>query len=119
MLRTRAIDLLSLLIKLPIILWRFPGNLKDRMKVSRELRLKRRISKKRRAKEIKVLNLIAQGKINKEIAQELFMSEQTVKTHLNHIFQKLEVSNRTQAVVKGINRGLVSSEGGEEKRGEE
>ncbi len=56
MLRTRAIDLLSLLIKLPIILWRFPGNLKDRMKVSRELRLKRRISKKRRAKEIKVLN---------------------------------------------------------------
>ncbi len=38
-------------------------------------------------KEIKVLNLIAQGKINKEIAQELFMSEQTVKTHLNHMYQ--------------------------------
>ena len=56
MLRTRAIDLLSLLIKLPVILRRFPGNLEDRMKVLRELRLKRRISKKRRAKEIKVLN---------------------------------------------------------------
>ena len=56
MLRTRAIDLLSLLMMLPIVLYRFPGNLKDRMKVWRELRLKRKISKKRREKEIKVLN---------------------------------------------------------------
>lgn len=56
MVRTRAIDFLSLLIKLPIILYRFPGSLRDKMKVWRELRLKRQILKKDREREIKVLN---------------------------------------------------------------
>ena len=56
MVRTRAIDFLSLLIKLPIILYGFPGSLRDKMKVWRELRLKRKILKKIRQREIKVLN---------------------------------------------------------------
>ena len=54
--RTRAIDFLSLLIKLPIILYRFPGRLRDKMKVWRELRLKRRIAKKSRQRQIKTIN---------------------------------------------------------------
>ncbi|MCK4466856.1 MAG: hypothetical protein KAU60_00735 [Desulfobacterales bacterium] len=54
--RTRAIDFLSLLIKLPIILYRFPGSLRDKMKVWRELRLKRRIAKKSRQRQIKTIN---------------------------------------------------------------
>jgi two-component system, NarL family, response regulator LiaR len=60
--------------------------------------------------EIRVLALLGRGHSNKEIAQELDCSVKTVKNHLNSIFQKLEVSNRTEAVVKGIEMGLISAE---------
>ncbi|MFH1260191.1 MAG: response regulator transcription factor [Elusimicrobiota bacterium] len=60
--------------------------------------------------EIKVLQLISTGLSNKEIAGKLFISEKTVKNHLNRIFQKLDVKNRTQAVVYAIDRGLISIE---------
>ncbi len=60
--------------------------------------------------EIKVLALLGRGKSNKEIASQLECSVKTVKNHLNSMFQKLGVSNRTEAVVKGIDLGLISAE---------
>jgi len=60
--------------------------------------------------EIRVLSLLGRGQSNKEIAAQLDCSIKTVKNHLNSIFQKLDVSNRTEAVVKGIEMGLISAE---------
>ncbi|MDA8132004.1 MAG: response regulator transcription factor [Elusimicrobia bacterium] len=62
------------------------------------------------ATEIKVMALLGKGKSNKEIAAELNCSVKTVKNHLNSIFQKLGVNNRTEAVVKAIEKGLISPE---------
>jgi len=58
-------------------------------------------------REVEVLNLIAAGKSNKEIAALLFVSEGTVKTHVLNIHQKLGVSDRTEAVVVAIRRGIL------------
>lgn len=52
-------------------------------------------------KELQVLSLLAEGGSNAEIAKALFVSTSTVKTHLIHIYQKLEVSRRTEAIKKG------------------
>jgi len=60
--------------------------------------------------EIKVLALLGRGQSNKEIAGNLGCSVKTVKNHLNSMFQKLGASNRTEAVVKGIDLGLISAE---------
>lgn len=60
--------------------------------------------------EIKVLSYLGKGLSNKEIAAALGCSVKTVKNHLNSIFQKLGVSNRTEAVVRGIESGLISAE---------
>ena len=51
------------------------------------------------AKEKEVLELVSQGFSNKEIADKMYVREVTVKTHLNSIFKKLKVTNRTQAVL--------------------
>lgn len=51
------------------------------------------------SREIEVLELIAEGMINKEIAKKLYISEKTVKNHVSNIFKKLEVSDRTQAAI--------------------
>jgi len=61
-------------------------------------------------KEIKVLDLIRRGGSNKEIAADLECSINTVKNHINSIFQKLAVGNRTEAVLKGIEKGIISAE---------
>jgi DNA-binding NarL/FixJ family response regulator len=53
-------------------------------------------------KEKEVIEFVCQGHTNKEIASELFVSEQTVKAHLNRIFRKLNVSNRSQLVALTI-----------------
>lgn len=58
-------------------------------------------------REIEILQLIAYGKKNKEIANILYISEGIVKTHVHNIIQKLEVADRTQAVVLGIRMQLV------------
>jgi len=58
--------------------------------------------------ELRVLSSLVQGRSNKQIADEIYVSEKTVKNHLNHLFKKLGVKNRTEAVVKAIERGLVS-----------
>jgi DNA-binding NarL/FixJ family response regulator len=58
-------------------------------------------------RELATLRLIADGKANKEIANELGISERTVKTHLGHLFEKLGVTSRTEAVKIATRRGLV------------
>jgi two-component system NarL family response regulator len=59
-------------------------------------------------RELDVLHLIVAGKSNREIATQLFISEGTVKTHVNHLLMKLGVSDRTQAATTALKRGLVS-----------
>jgi len=51
-------------------------------------------------KETKILELLKQGKTNKEIASELFISVSTVKTHINNIFKKMNISNRNELIAK-------------------
>jgi DNA-binding NarL/FixJ family response regulator len=60
--------------------------------------------------EVKILACLGRGLTNKEIAGDLQCSVKTVKNHLNSIFQKLKVSNRTEAVVLGLETGMISSE---------
>ena len=60
-------------------------------------------------RELEVLRLIAQGKSNKEIAEELVLSEKTVKTHVSNILQKLHLSDRTQAAVYALKQRLVET----------
>lgn len=59
------------------------------------------------AKEKEVLQMAAKGASNKQIADEMFVKEVTVKTHLNSIFKKLKVKNRTQAVLLAMQTDLV------------
>jgi DNA-binding NarL/FixJ family response regulator len=63
------------------------------------------------ARELEVLTLVAAGSTNRETAQRLFISEATVKTHLLHIYAKLEVRDRASAVAVGYQRGLLLPEG--------
>ena len=60
------------------------------------------------AREVDVLRLIAAGRSNPEIAKELFVSEATVKTHINHVFAKTGARDRAQAVRFAYQHGLVS-----------
>ena len=57
-------------------------------------------------REVEVLHLLTNGSTNKEIAEALFISEKTVKSHLNSIFKKLNVSRRLQAILYAIKQGL-------------
>ena len=66
-------------------------------------------SEKLSVREIEVLGLISRGKGNKEIADLLFISENTVKMHVKHILLKLQANDRTQAVVIAIQRGLLDA----------
>jgi LuxR family maltose regulon positive regulatory protein len=58
-------------------------------------------------RELQVLRLVSAGLSNREIAQELFVAVSTVKTHINHIYSKLDVKSRTQAVARASELGLV------------
>jgi len=58
-------------------------------------------------REIEVLKLLSKGMLNKEIANELFISEKTVKNHISNIFRKLDVQDRTQAAVYAIKNKIV------------
>lgn len=58
-------------------------------------------------REVEMLNHLARGLSNRQIATELYLSEATVKTHLVHIFDKLHVDNRTAAVAAGVQRGII------------
>ena len=59
------------------------------------------------AREIEILEHVARGRTNKEIGASLYISEATVKTHLLHIFAKLDVQDRTQAVTVALDRGVL------------
>lgn len=59
-------------------------------------------------REIEVLRQLAHGCTNREIAEALFISEETVKTHIGNILGKLHLAHRTQAVIYAIKQGLVS-----------
>lgn len=59
-------------------------------------------------RELEILELIAQGLSNREIAETLFVSENTVKTHSSRLFDKLGARRRTQAVQLGKQRGLIA-----------
>ena len=61
-------------------------------------------------RELATLRLMADGKANKEIATELGISDRTVKTHLGHLFEKLGVTSRTEAIKVATRRGLVRLE---------
>jgi DNA-binding NarL/FixJ family response regulator len=58
-------------------------------------------------REIEVLQQIAGGNRNRDIAEKLFISEETVKVHIKHIMEKLGASDRTQAVAIGTRRGII------------
>jgi DNA-binding NarL/FixJ family response regulator len=79
--------------------------------LSRKYRVERSPDKGRKElsdREIEVVALVATGHRNKEIANKLFISEQTVKTHLSNIFQKLEVNDRLELALYAMRNGLVS-----------
>ena len=59
------------------------------------------------ARELEVLIQVANGKLNKEIATSLNISERTVKNHISNIFKKIEVSDRTQAAVFAIKNDII------------
>jgi len=58
-------------------------------------------------REMDVLHCLAQGMTSAQIASELFISENTVKTHVRHILEKLEASNRAEAVSRAIQLGII------------
>jgi DNA-binding NarL/FixJ family response regulator len=62
------------------------------------------------ARESEILKLLTSGMSNKEIAERLFLSQRTVKAHLTNIFNKLNVASRSEAIVKGLQWGLVTLE---------
>jgi DNA-binding CsgD family transcriptional regulator len=61
-------------------------------------------------RELEVLQLLAEGATNGEISQRLYISPKTTKNHLAAIFQKLDVTNRTHALVRAVVMGLVTIE---------
>lgn len=58
-------------------------------------------------RETEVLSLVSKGKTNREIAEELFISEKTVKNHVTSILRKLDVSDRTEACVVAMKRNII------------
>jgi NarL family two-component system response regulator LiaR len=61
-------------------------------------------------REREVTRLVAQGRSNSEIAQALFISDKTVKTHVSHILSKLDLQDRTQLAIYAIKHGMVDSD---------
>lgn len=59
-------------------------------------------------REFEVLKLVGKGLSNQEIADQLFVSNNTIKTHTSRIFEKLEVKNRTQAILKAKKIGIMA-----------
>jgi DNA-binding NarL/FixJ family response regulator len=62
-------------------------------------------------REMDVLRLLAQGLPNRKIAAQLTINERTVKYHVSAILAKLEAANRTEAVMRAIEQGLITLEG--------
>ena len=58
-------------------------------------------------REVEVLQLISDGLVNREIGQRLFLSEETVKSHVRHLLSKLQARSRAHAVAVGFRRGII------------
>ena len=58
-------------------------------------------------REVEILQLVAFGQTNRDVAGKLFISPDTVKTHLEHIYQKLGATDRTAAVAEALRRRLI------------
>jgi DNA-binding NarL/FixJ family response regulator len=61
-------------------------------------------------RELEVLHCLSKGQTTIQIGSQLFISENTVKTHIRHILDKLEASNRTEAVSKALQMGLIQKD---------
>lgn len=61
-------------------------------------------------RELEILKRVAEGKSNKDIAAEIFLSERTVQTHMINIFRKLNVNSRTEAVLRALKEGWIALE---------
>ena len=59
-------------------------------------------------REIEVLQLVSDGLVNREIGERLFLSEETVKSHVRHLLAKLQSRSRAHAVAVGFRRGLIA-----------
>jgi DNA-binding NarL/FixJ family response regulator len=59
-------------------------------------------------REIEVLQLVSEGLVNREIGNRLFLSEETVKSHVRHLLAKLQARSRAHAVAVGFRRGIIS-----------
>jgi DNA-binding NarL/FixJ family response regulator len=70
----------------------------------------RHASEKLSAREMEVIRLVAQGKSNSEMAQELFVSQRTIKGYLSDIFSKLGVNSRVEAITACLREGILSME---------
>ena len=63
-------------------------------------------------REMEILELVAKGESNKDIASSLFITENTVKTHMQHIMRKLHFKNRSQAIAYAVQNGLLPAQEG-------
>ena len=59
-------------------------------------------------RELEILQIIAKGLSNNEVASVLGLSKATIRTHLEHIYEKLDVTNRVEAVTEGIRQGIIN-----------
>ncbi len=62
------------------------------------------------ARKIEILSMVAEGLTNRQIAQKLDRSEQTVKNHMTELFIRLKVKNRAEAVYRGVSLGILAKE---------
>lgn len=67
----------------------------------------RRLEQEPTARETQVLQLISEGLVNREIGEALYLSEETVKSHVRHLLAKLQARSRAHAVAIGFRRGLI------------
>lgn len=79
----------------------------EKLKENKENGNRRNLHEELTSRELEVLHLIAAGKSNQEIADELFITLKTVKTHVSNILSKLEVSDRTQATIYAFKHNIV------------
>jgi NarL family two-component system response regulator LiaR len=87
----------------PVVEAKVTNKMMDRMRKKKEVQLHDSLT----PREKEVLELVGEGKNNQEIAEQLFIGIKTVKTHVSHILQKLELEDRTQIAVYAHRYGLV------------
>ena len=68
----------------------------------------RELEQKPTPREIEVLQLISDGLVNREIGERLYLSEETIKSHVRHLLVKLQARSRAHAVAVGFRRGLIA-----------